>query len=60
VRGHGREISFGLRAFCKENARKIGGKEISGYQGVRLSTLFDQDFFFGFSPSTGFLLLRSA
>ena len=41
MRGHGREISSGLRAFCKEISLKIGGKRISGYQGVRLSTLFE-------------------
>ena len=31
VRGHGREISSGLRAFCKEISWKIVGKKISGY-----------------------------
>ena len=41
ARGHGREISSGLRAFCKEISWKIGGKKISGYQGVHLSTLFE-------------------
>ena len=34
MRGLGREISSGLRAFCKEISWKIGGKKISGYQGV--------------------------
>ena len=41
VHGHGRKISSGLRAFCKEILLKISGKKISGYRGVRLSTLFE-------------------
>ena len=28
MRGHGREISSGLRAFCKEISWKIGGKKV--------------------------------
>ena len=35
VRGHGRETSSGLRAFYKEISCRIGGKKISGYQGVQ-------------------------
>lgn len=34
-RVHDREISSGLRAFYKEISWKIGGKKISGYQGIR-------------------------
>ena len=41
VRELGREISSGLRAFCKEISWKIGGRKISEYQGERLSTLFE-------------------
>jgi len=41
VRGHGREISSGLRALCKKISSTIGGEKISGYQGVRLSTLLE-------------------
>ena len=41
VRVHGREISSGLKAYCKDISWSIGGKKISGYQGVRLSTLFE-------------------
>ena len=38
---HGRKISSGLRAFCKEISWKIGRRKISEYQGERLSTLFE-------------------
>ena len=34
MRGHGRKISSSLRDFYKEISWKIGGKKISGYQGV--------------------------
>ena len=41
MREHGREISSGLRAFCKEISWKIGERKISEYQGEHLSTLFE-------------------
>ena len=40
MHGHGCKISSGLSAFCKEISWMIGGKKISGYQGVCLSTLW--------------------
>ena len=41
MREYGREISFGLKAFCKEISWKISEKKISECQGERLSTLFE-------------------